>query len=158
MLVIYFFQMVLNKCEMWSKGIKIAFFFKKLQKIAQRLGASSPEPRLWYVWINCIFICNFWFKPSPFTKLSVKCQTRPRLLIFHSTISLFHKNSSFKNFWWLHCMWFLVCPPTPIKNPGYAYARVMAFRAVSPQITAWAPQASVNFCSSTTSKLLPKNR
>ena len=45
-----------------------------------------------------IFICNFWFKPSPFRKLSVTCQTRPRLLIFHSTISLSHKNSSLENF------------------------------------------------------------
>ena len=44
----------------------------------------------------------------------------------------------------------------PIKNPGYAYARGMAFRAESPQITACAPQARVNFCSSTTSKLCPK--
>ena len=44
MLIMYFFQMVLNTCEMWSKGIKIAFFSKKFQKIAQRLGASSPDP------------------------------------------------------------------------------------------------------------------
>ena len=29
---------------MWFNGIKIAFFTKKLQKIAQRLGASPPEP------------------------------------------------------------------------------------------------------------------
>ena len=49
-------------------------------------------------------------------------------------------------------------PPPPIKNPGYTYAREMAFQAVSPQITARAPQARVNFCSCTTSKLLPKNR
>ena len=48
--------------------------------------------------------------------------------------------------------------PPPIKNPGYAYAGGMAFRAVSPQITACAPQARVNICSSTTSKLLPKSR
>ena len=48
--------------------------------------------------------------------------------------------------------------PPPIINPGYAYAWGMAFRAVSPQITACAPQARVYFCSSTTSKLLPKNR
>ena len=67
------------------------------------------------------------------------------------------KSSSFENFWWLHCMWFLVCSP-PIKNPGYAYARGIAFRAVSPQITAWAPKARVNFCCTTTRKLLPKNR
>ena len=24
-------------------------------------------------------------------------------------------------------------PPSPVKNPGYAYARGMAFRAVSPK-------------------------
>ena len=116
MLIIYFFQMVLNTCEMWSNGIKIASFSKKFQKIAQRLGASSPDPRLWYVWINYIFICNFRFKPSPFKKLSVKCQTRPRLLIFHSTISLSHKNSFFENFWWLHCMQFLVWAPPNEKS------------------------------------------
>ena len=31
--------------EMWSNGYKIAFFSKKLQKIAQRLGASPPDPQ-----------------------------------------------------------------------------------------------------------------
>ena len=154
MLIIYFFQIVLNTCEMWSKGIKIAFFSKKFQKIAQRLGASSPDPRLCYVWINYIFICNFWFKPSPFSKLLVKCQIRPRLLIFHSTISLSHKNSFFENFWWLHCMWFLVPPQSKILAT-LVHGDGISSRV--PQITAWAPQARVNFCSSTTSKLLPKN-
>ena len=105
-----------------------------------------------------IFICNFCFKPSPFTKLSVKCQTWPRLLIFHSTTSLFHKKFLFRKFLKtsLHVIFGLPLPP--IKNPGYAYARGMAFRTVSLQITACAPQARVNFCSSTTSKLFPKNR
>ena len=106
-----------------------------------------------------IFIYNFWFKPYPFRKLSVKCQTRPRLLIFHSTISLSHKKFLFQKFLMtsLHVI-FGLAPPPPIKNPGYTYARGMAFRAVSPQITAWAPQARVIFCSSTTRKLLPKNK
>ena len=123
MLIIYFFQVVLNTCEMWSNGIKIAFFSKKFQKIAQRLGVFVPRSpsvirlnKLIYLHkspILDIFICNFYFKPSSFRKLSVKCQTRPRLLIFHSTISLSNKNSSFENFWWLHCMWFLVWPPQP---------------------------------------------
>ena len=35
--------MTLNTREMWSNGIKIAFYFKKLQKIAKTLGAS-PKP------------------------------------------------------------------------------------------------------------------
>ena len=108
-----------------------------------------------------IFICNFWFKSSPFRKLSVKCQTRPRLLIFHSTISLSHKMFLFRKFLMtsLHVIFGLPPPPIknpgyayaremaremhgkwfappPIKNPGYAYARGMAIRVVSPQITA----------------------
>ena len=37
--------MALNTCEMWFNGIKIAFFSKKLQKIAQRLGASPQTPK-----------------------------------------------------------------------------------------------------------------
>ena len=35
--------MDLNTCEMCSNGIKIAFFSKKLRKIAQRLGALPPD-------------------------------------------------------------------------------------------------------------------
>ena len=37
--------MALNTSEMWSNGIKIAFFSKNLQKIVQRLGASPPDPQ-----------------------------------------------------------------------------------------------------------------
>ena len=36
--------MALNTCKMWSNGVKTAFFFKKLRKIAQQLGASPPDP------------------------------------------------------------------------------------------------------------------
>ena len=134
--------MVLNTCEMWSKSIKIAFFPKNSKNRPATGGFISRFPsvmrlsKLVYLHKSPnldIFICNFCFKPSPFEKLSVKCQTRPLgLLIFHSAISLSHKKFPFENFWWLHCMWFLVCPPPPIKNPGYAYARKMAFPAVSP--------------------------
>ena len=126
MLIIYFFQMVLNTCEMWSNGIKIAFFSKKFQKNRSATRGFVPRSpsvirlnKLVYLHISPtlhIFICNFWFKPSLFRKLSVWCQTRPRLLIFHSTISLSHKNSSFENFWWLYCIWFLVCPPPNQKS------------------------------------------
>ena len=60
-----------------------------------------------------VFICNFFFKPSPFRKLSVKCQTRPRLLIFHSTISLSHKKFLFRKFLMtsLHVVFGLPPPP-----------------------------------------------
>ena len=37
--------MALNMCEMWFNGIKIALFSKKLQKIAQQLGASPLDPQ-----------------------------------------------------------------------------------------------------------------
>ena len=37
--------MALNMCEMRFNGIKIAFSSKKLQKVAQQLGASPPDPR-----------------------------------------------------------------------------------------------------------------
>ena len=37
--------MALNTCKMRFNGIKIAFFSKKLQKIAQQLGASHPDPQ-----------------------------------------------------------------------------------------------------------------
>ena len=60
--------MALNMRKMWFNGIKIAFFSKKLQKIAQPLGASPPypqslrplgapppDPRLWYVWVTLGF-------------------------------------------------------------------------------------------------------
>ena len=60
--------MALNMCKMWFNGIKIAFFSKKLQKIAQQLGAKPPDPqslrpqgapppdpRLWYVWVTFAF-------------------------------------------------------------------------------------------------------
>ena len=114
--------MVLNTCEMWFNGIKIAFFQKNSKKSPSDWGLVPWSPSV--IRLNKLvylhkspdldtFIFNFWFKPSPFRKLSVKCQTRPRLLIFHSAISLSNKNSSFENSWWLHCMWFLIWPPTP---------------------------------------------
>ena len=76
---IYCFQMALNTCEIRFNGIKIAFFSKKLQKIAQHLGAKPPDPlsviRLSYTGFLKMFpklrICTFqlyWFKPSPFAK------------------------------------------------------------------------------------------
>ena len=35
--------MALSKYEIWSNGIKTAFFSKNSQKIAKRLGASPPD-------------------------------------------------------------------------------------------------------------------
>ena len=57
--------MALNTNEMWSNGIKIAFFPQKATKIRpgaggfapwphslRRLGALPPDPRVWYVWVT----------------------------------------------------------------------------------------------------------
>ena len=43
------------------------------------MGASPPDPRLWYVWVELVYLhtstnldiifFNFWFKRSPFRKL-----------------------------------------------------------------------------------------
>ena len=95
-----------------------------------------------------IFSFNFLFKRSPIRKLLVKCQTRPRLLIFHSTISLSCKKFLFRKFLMtsLHVIFGL---PPLIKNPGYAYARGRGRFRPYPPITACAPQAIVNFCTST---------
>ena len=83
-------------------------FFKKIPKNHPAAGGFVPRSpsvirlsKLVYFYTSPnldIFIFNFWFKPFPFRKLSFKCQTRPRLLIFHSTISLSHKKFLFQKF------------------------------------------------------------
>ena len=42
--------MALNTCEMRFNDIKIAFFHKKLQKIAQRLGLCPQTPKAYGGW------------------------------------------------------------------------------------------------------------
>ena len=49
MLKFWFFQMVLNMCEMRTNDIKIAFFSKKLPKIAQHPAAGGYAARLLFV-------------------------------------------------------------------------------------------------------------
>ena len=93
---------------MWSNGIKIAFFLKKLQKIAQRLGASPPDPlfdtfELLKYTIRVSQLRYFHFltiilSPLPSAKSRLSAKHRPRLLIFHSTISLPHKKFLFRKF------------------------------------------------------------
>ena len=84
------------------------FFSKKIPKNRPATGGFVPRSpsvirlsKLVYLHKSPnfdIFICNFCFKPSPFRKLTVKCQTRPGLLIFHSTISLSHEKFLFRKF------------------------------------------------------------
>ena len=141
MLIIYFFQMVLNTCEMWSNGIKIAFFSKKFQKIAQRLGALSQDPRLWYVWINWftytslpLYIFSFTtFGLSPLPLENSLLCAKPGHGFWSSILRYLCLTkiplSKISDDFIAFDFWFA----PPIKNPGYAYARGMAFRAVSPK-------------------------
>ena len=55
--------MAVNTLEMWSNGIKIAFFPKNLQKLASGWGLCC----LWYVWVHKLLnttskldICTFY--------------------------------------------------------------------------------------------------
>ena len=97
-----------------------SFFFQKLTKIAQRLGALPPDPhshrrlgalppdpRLWYVWVHLLtqhvfqvrllHFSTISFRPLPLPK-SWQSAIRLRLQIFRSTISLPHKKLLFRKF------------------------------------------------------------
>ena len=97
-----------------------SFFFQKLTKIAQRLGALPPDPhshrrlgvlppdpRLWYVWVHLLtqhvfqvrllHFSTISFRPLPLPK-SWQSAIRLRLQILHSTISLPHKKLLFRKF------------------------------------------------------------
>ena len=109
-------MVLLNTCEMWSDGIKIAFF----QKNCQAAGASAPNPHLWYVWVNysaCtrlriyIFSClTFGLRALPFENSSLKAKPGHGFWSYILRYLCPTKSSSFKNFWWRHCMSFLVWP------------------------------------------------
>ena len=138
--------MALNTCEMRSNGIKIAFFSKKLRKIAQRPGASPPHPLAFGGWElhPQTFVCDT-FKLQYTSLLKHVSQFRHFCILiiglalslneflvtcqhtghgFWSSILRYlchHKNSSFEVFDdVIACnLWF---GAPPIKNPGYAYA------------------------------------
>ena len=95
---------------MWSNGVKTAFFFKKLRKIAQRLGALPPDPCQYYVWITVgytsllntspnlnILRIDYLFKPSSSDEFVVTCQHQATAsdFPFHDIFAP-TKNSSFK--------------------------------------------------------------
>ena len=92
--------MALNTCETWSNGIKIAFFSKTLRKIAQRLRLRPQTPicdtfELQYTSLpkhvsqfRHFRILTIGLSLLPWTNFLLRANTGPRLLIFHSTISL----------------------------------------------------------------------
>ena len=128
--------MALNTCEMYFNGIKMAVFSKKLSKNRPTAGGFAPRPpsvlRLRYTtFLNTspklFALFNNYLKLSPFAKSCLNAN-KQRFQIFHPMISLSHKSSSFENFWWCHCVWFVVWASLPIKNSGHAYKLEIAWK------------------------------
>ena len=123
--------MSLDTCEMWSNSIKIAFYFKQLRKVAQRLGAlpqtlvcDTLEMQYTSLFkqvyqIRHFRILTIGLSPLHWTNSQLRANTRPRLLIFDSTISLPPQKIPFSKF--LMTSLHVICGLPPIKNPGYAY-------------------------------------
>ena len=124
--------MALNTCEMWSNGIKIAFFSKKLQKIAQWLGLRSQTsvcdtfelqytslrkrvPHFRHFHILTIGLSSFLERVPSYVQT-------PSLGFWSSILRYLcpQKKFRFPSFWWRHCMSFVVWAPSNQK-PGYAY-------------------------------------
>ena len=101
--------MALNMCEIWFKGIKKALFPKKLWKIAQQLGASPPDPQS--------------LRPLGAPPPDLPSEIRLSYTGFLKT----SPKSKSPNFWWRHCMWFVV-KASPIKNSGYSYKLEIAWK------------------------------
>ena len=59
---------------------------------------------------------NYYFSPFPFTKILVKCQQAKASDLPFYHISAPQKSSFFENFWWRHCMWFVVWAPPNQKS------------------------------------------
>ena len=139
MLKIWFLRITLKTLEMWSNGIKISIYFQKNTKSCPAVGSFAPTPpseiRLCYTRLLTMspnldiltFIC---FKLSPFSKILVACQTRPRLLIFHFAISLSRKkcliskmfedviacSGGSRKFWWGRIIKILSTKPQKFGN------------------------------------------
>ena len=133
-----------------------SFFF---QKIAKKLPSSwgfGPKPpsviRLsklvcWHTSPNLhIIIFNFWFKLLSFKNSSLSAKPGHGFWLYILRYLCPTKSSSFENFWWRHCMSFLVWPYPQSKILATPIHGGKDFWAVPPQITACASQARVNFC------------
>ena len=130
---------------MWSNGIKIAFFSKNLQKSPSGWGLLPQTPIATRGWglrpqtpvcetfeytsllntsskLNILIFLSISFRPLSLPKSWLNANGL-QLQNFHSTISLPHKKFLFWKF--LMTSLHVICGlgPTPIKNPGYAYAR-----------------------------------
>ena len=141
--------MALNSCEMWSNGIYIAFVSKNLQKSPSGWGLCPQTPIAIGGWglcpqtpvsdtfeytslLNTSFKLDFYTFQQLVFALSLYQNPGkvPSGYGFRSSILRYlcpTKNHFFENFWWRHCVWFVVWAPSPIKNPGYAYAALHVF-------------------------------
>ena len=129
--------MAVNSCEMWSNGIKIAFFFQNLQKLPSSWGLCPQTPIATGGWrlrpktpvcdtfeytsflntsakldIIAFQLLVFALLPLPKSWLS---DSRPRLQIFYSTISLPYKKIHFRKF--LMTSLHVICGLAPLLQP-----------------------------------------
>ena len=126
--------MVLNTCELWSNGIKIASFF--LQKITKNCTAAGslaptplPDPHLLWAWVTLVYsphlpiyafeIFIFGLSPLPKAKSWLRANTQTTtsdLPIYNIFVP--QKVPLSKIFEDV-----ITCDLVPpIKNPGYTYA------------------------------------
>ena len=109
--------MALHMCEVRFNDIEIDFFSKKLQKIAQQLGALPPDPRLWYVWVTLFFsklLQNYIFA---LFSILVEALSVCKILVKWKTGKFLMTS--------LH----VICGLSlPIKNSGYAYKLEIAWK------------------------------
>ena len=130
--------MAVNTSKMWSKGIEIAFFSESVQISPSGWGICPQTPIATGDWrlrpqtpvcdtfgytsflntspkVDILHFLIISFRPFPLPKSWLRAN-RLRLQIFHSTISLpSQKVPFFENFWWRHCMWFVVWGPPQSK-------------------------------------------
>ena len=134
--------MALKTRKMWSKWHWNSYFSKKLQTFSnntyslRRLGAPSPDTCLWYVWVTLVSslrlhnlthvlkTLTFGSSLPTLTTFCLRTIPGPLLLIFPSKVFLSQKSPSVRNLWWRYITCDLRIWPSPIKNSGYAYARI----------------------------------
>ena len=116
--------MALNSCEMWSNVIKIAFFSKNLQKSPSGWGLCPQTPVSdtfeYTSLLNTSSKLDFYtFQQLVFTfSLYQNPGKVPSGYGFRSSILRYFrptKNYFFENFWWRHCVWFVVWAPPQSK-------------------------------------------
>ena len=110
----------LNTCETWIKWL----FFQKLQKIAQWLGDSLPDPSLWYVWLTLLYSTRFPLFNFPFKFLLQQNSNQVPNQVTLSDISFCdifaRKRLLFQKVLMTSLHVISILGP-PIKNPGYVY-------------------------------------